>query len=155
MPQKSLDNECKCDSLPAAVCTPCGCGLLQAGYRIYRGSLSSELWNKCDPTQHSYKAVKEGSIMYTKECINCLCNFCDRTECRYKASNSNVCEVRCYDIQTTVKVHYKPVLCCDKFRHGTVHKVFKVKRKARTIDDVLKTMSAADFLNVLGGGKRD
>ena len=90
-----------------------------------------------------------------KNCINCLCHFCDRSECRYKLGRTTVCDTRCVVIGTAMSVHYKPVLCCDKFHHVTLHKVYKVKRKAHSIDDVLKKMSAADFLKVLGGGKRD
>ena len=90
-----------------------------------------------------------------KNCINCLCHFCDRSECRYKAAGENICNNRCIIVKTAVDVHYKPVLCCDRFHHVTLHKVFKVKRKAHTFDDALKKMSAADFLKALGGGNRD
>lgn len=90
-----------------------------------------------------------------KNCINCLCHFCDRSECRYKASAKRICDIRCIEVGTAVNVHYKPVMCCDRFHHVGLHKVYRVKLKAHTIDDALKRMSAADFLKVLGGGKRD
>ena len=90
-----------------------------------------------------------------KECISCLCHFCDRSECRYKALKANICNIRCIEIQTIVREHYKPVLCCDRFHHVTIHKRYKVTHKARTIEEALKKMSAIDFLRYMGGGKSD
>ena len=90
-----------------------------------------------------------------RNCISCLCHFCDRTECRYKAHNANVCNIRCIIVKTSVEVNYKPVLCCDRFHHTTIHKRYKIKLRRNSLEDVLKKMSAADFLRMLGGGKND
>ncbi len=86
--------------------------------------------------------------MGISKCMNCLCKFCTRLDCKYQAKRFfDPCYIRC-----GYKLGQSPRLICSEFHNTARVKQYWVVRKAHTMENLLRKMSAADLIRLFGGG---
>lgn len=116
------------------------------------------LATKCNQKKkHEQKKIQQNTSKYElkgelhmsiSKCMNCLCKFCTRYDCKYQSERYfDPCYIRC-----GYKLGKTPRLVCSDFHNTARVRTFKIVRKGRTIDNLLRKMSAADLLALVGGG---
>ncbi len=86
--------------------------------------------------------------MDISKCMNCLCKFCTRLDCKYQSKRFfDPCYIRC-----GYRLGLKPRLVCNEFHNTARVKIYRVVRKGSTIENLLRKMSAADLIAMFGGG---